>query len=279
MNKSNLCVILVEPQGPLNIGSVCRVMMNFGFSVLRLVNPCHGYRSMDARKMALGALPILDNAGIFTSLTQALGDSHMAFGTTRRFGRYRKNFHTPEAAAGMMADMDDTIRPALVLGREDNGLDTKELSLCQHFITIPTDEAFPSMNLSHSLAVLLHEISKAAGKKKCPGAGSPGAGSPGTGSQGTGSQGTGSPGAGSPGAIPLKKPASIENIEQMYEHMQKTLCDIEFLDSQNPDHLMHTFRRLFGRAGLSQRDVRIIRGLMSKIEWVNTQRVKNEIDY
>lgn len=61
----------------------------------------------------------------------------------------------------------------------------------------------------------------------------------------------------------------------MFSHIRKALCDIEFLDRQNPDHLLRTFRQIFGRAGLTDRDVRIIRGLMSKIEWVNSLKRTN----
>ena len=81
----NICIVLVEPQGPINVGSVCRCMMNFGCSDLRLVNPCSGYRSLDARRMALKAESILQHAPVFQTLQQALADCHLAFGTTRRF--------------------------------------------------------------------------------------------------------------------------------------------------------------------------------------------------
>jgi tRNA/rRNA methyltransferase len=47
-------------------------MMNFGCSDLRLVNPCSGYRSLDARRMALKAESILKHAPVFQTLQQAL---------------------------------------------------------------------------------------------------------------------------------------------------------------------------------------------------------------
>jgi tRNA/rRNA methyltransferase len=54
--------------------------------------------------------------------------------------------------------------------------------------------------------------------------------------------------------------------------MRQTLLDIDYLDPQNPDHLLRTFRRLFGDAGLTSRDVRILEGLMSRIDWTENQR-------
>lgn len=158
-SAESLIIVLKEPQGPLNVGAVCRVMMNFGVSQLRLVNPCSDFRSLDARKMALGALHILEQAAVFSDLETALADIHVTFGTTRRFGKYRKDFLTPASAARIISRSETNTRCALLLGREDTGLETRDLDLCQRFVTIPTHEAYPSMNLSHALAVLLYEVS------------------------------------------------------------------------------------------------------------------------
>lgn len=244
MKPENLSIILVEPQGPINIGSVCRTMMNFGFTRLRLVNPTKHYKSLLAKKMALSAFSVLETAAVFEDLSSALSDIQIAFGTTRRFGKYRKNFFTPSGAAKKLGQTDEDVSCALVLGPEDTGLETKDLDLCQHFITIPTHDAYPSMNLSHALAVLLYEISlkSDSGKKFFD--------------------------------PPSKKLAAGEEIEHMFAHMKESLVQIDFLDKQNPDHLLRTFRRLFGSAGLTSRDVRIIRGMMSRIDWTENERRK-----
>ena len=53
--------------------------------------------------------------------------------------------------------------------------------------------------------------------------------------------------------------------------MRSTLTDIGFLDPQNPDHILRSFRRIFGRAGLNDREVRILRGLWSRLDWLYSQ--------
>ncbi|WDP89522.1 MAG: RNA methyltransferase [Desulfobacter sp.] len=244
MNPDNLYVILVRPQGPINIGSVCRGMMNFGFTRLRLVDPCKEYKSLPAKKMALTAFHLLENAEIFNTLEEALHDIHTAYGTTRRFGKYRKNFLTPATAGEHIASDQDHMTSALVMGPEDTGLETRDLDLCQQFITIPTHDAYPSMNLSHSISVLLYEIAikSDTGKKFYD--------------------------------PKVKDPATGKEMESMFAHMRNTLLDIDYLDPQNPDHLLRTFRRIFGNAGLSSRDVRILRGLMSRIDWTEEERRK-----
>lgn len=247
MCVGNVCVILVEPMGPLNIGSVCRTMMNFGFSDLRLVNPCDTYKGPESRKMALKAVTLLERAGIYSSLSEALGDCHHAFGTTRRYGRYRNDFLLPDQAANLTVSFPENNRIALVFGREDKGLFTEELDLCQQFLTIPTHEDFASMNLAQSVAVCLYEFSKALSsvhKKDVFGF----------------------------------TPCKGDDLERMYQHMRQTLLDIEYSDPLSPDHILRTFRRIFGRAILSERDVRVLQGLWSRIDWIENQRKKNQSD-
>ncbi|MCD4743383.1 MAG: RNA methyltransferase [Desulfobacteraceae bacterium] len=245
MKFKNVSIILVEPQGPINIGACCRVMKNFGFSDLRLVNPCRGYKSKDARKMALAAKDMLETAKLFKTLKSALEDCNIAFGTTRRSGKYRSDFITPKNTAKRIQEYDDNTKIALVFGREDNGLTTDELKTCQKFVTIPTDDAFASMNLSHAITILLYEINalnrindnSIASRSKMD-----------------------------------KGLANGKELEQMYSHMRETLIKIEYLDPQNPDHLLKSYRKIFSKAELTSRDVRIIRGLISKIGWINSQR-------
>jgi tRNA/rRNA methyltransferase len=241
MNLNNIAIVLVEPQGPLNIGSVCRAMMNFGFSDLRLVNPATDHLADDARRMAVRAIPLLERARLYADLGSALADCQLALGTTRRFGKYREDFLHPDEAASFLLPMSDTGRVAWVFGREDKGLETAELDLCQRFVTIPTWDACPSMNLAQSVTVCLYETARAFGRA-----------------------------AGKAGG--RKRTSSIATLEGMYGHMRRTLTEIGFLDPQNPDHILRSFRRIFGRAGLNDRDVRILRGLWSRIDWLNGQR-------
>jgi tRNA/rRNA methyltransferase len=55
----------------------------------------------------------------------------------------------------------------------------------------------------------------------------------------------------------------------MFQHMRRTLLSIDYLDPQNPEHILRTFRRIFGRTGLNEREVRILHGLWSRIDWLD----------
>jgi len=241
MTSPAVCVVLVEPQGALNIGSICRVMMNFGFADLRLVNPRADHLSKQARDMAVNARDLLRKAGMFGTLADALADCSLCLGTTRRFGKYRQDFLEPHEIAPLLARHGSTVQTALVFGREDSGLTTAELDLCQFFVTIATDPALPSLNLAQAVTICLYELSRG-----CP-------------IQQTGPSGE-------------TEPADSRTLESMFQHMRRTLSEAEYLDPQNPDHILRTFRRIFGRAGLDQREVRIIQGLWSRIDWLNSQR-------
>jgi tRNA/rRNA methyltransferase len=243
MNLSNVSVVLVEPQGPLNIGSVCRAMMNFGFSDLRLVNPQTDHLVDEARRMAVKAGGLLERAAVFPDLETALQDCHLALATTRRFGKYREDFLHPDQAGEYLLPWTEKGRVALVFGREDKGLTTSELDLCQRLITIPTNDQLPSMNLAQSVVLCLYETAKAQASAKGKSGG-------------------------------RKKLASNKVLESMYGHMRQTLCDIGFLDPQNPDHILRSLRRIFGRAGLNDREVRILRGLWSRLDWLEGERRK-----
>jgi tRNA/rRNA methyltransferase len=72
-----------------------------------------------------------------------------------------------------------------------------------------------------------------------------------------------------------KRQATGKALEGLYRHMKQTLLDIDYLDPQNPEHILRSFRRIFGRAGLNDREVRILQGLWSRIDWVEAERRKS----
>lgn len=243
---ANIAVILMEPQGPLNIGSVCRVMMNFGLVDLRLVNPQADHLGEEARRMAVRATPLLESAKIYASLAEALAGCTLAIGTTRRFGKYREDFIHPDDAGREIYAAAATASTALVFGREDRGLHTNELDLCQRLLTIPTSEELPSMNLAQAVAVCLYEVGQAAAE------------------------------AVGKGKERQRKSAPSAAIEAMYGHMRQSLVEVGYLDPQNPEHILRTFRRIFSRAGLNERDVRILQGLWSRLDWIENERRKEK---
>ena len=231
--KDRIAIVLVEPQNPGNIGMVCRAMKNMGLGDLRLVNPC-AYDHPEAFKFAVSARDVLENASVFSSLPEALADSPLSVGTTRRHGKYRQEIVSPEAIARkILSELGDR-RGAFVFGREDHGLTTDELSLCRCHATIPSAPEYGSLNLAQSVLIFCYELFKA-------GAEIPAAG--------------------------VRSIASVDETEELLKHMETSLLRIGYLNPQNPAHIMRTFRRLFARAELDSREVAILRGMMSQVDW------------
>ena len=100
------------------------------------------------------------------------------------------------------------------------------------------------MNLAQSVMICLYEISRARGRIR-------------------------------PAIGGRKKLVSGQILENMFSHLRDTLIRIGYLDPQNPDHILRTFRKIFGRSGLNDRDVRVLRGLWSRIEWLEDEREKS----
>lgn len=231
--RDKIAVVLVEPQNPGNIGMVCRAMKNMGLSELRLVNPCP-YLHPEAHKFAVSAKELLGAARVFSSLKEALADSPLSVATTRRHGKYRQEIFTPEEVAQKIVPELGTYRAALVFGREDNGLTTDELSLCRWHATIPTSGEYGSLNLSQAVLIFCYEIFKNGA-----------------------------------GDLPAREReiAGAAETEELMEHMEDTLLRIGFLNPQNPAHIMRTFRRLLARAEPDSREVAMLQGMMSQIDW------------
>ncbi|PLX82157.1 MAG: RNA methyltransferase [Desulfuromonas sp.] len=242
----NLVVVLVGTQGNLNLGSVARSLGNFGVRELRLTAPEADPASDEARRMAVSARPLLEQARRFDELRQAVADCHLVIGTSRRTGKYRVDPLEPSDAAELLFPQLAHGRVALVFGREDHGLSASEVELCQRVLEIPTDDAVPSMNLAQAVSICLYECYKLA-QKNAAGFGGD-----------------------------RRELATGDELEAMFQHMRRTLLDIEFLDPQNPDHILRALRSILGRAALDPREVRILQGLLSRVDWVEGERQRSQ---
>ena len=91
-NYSNLKIILVEPNGPLNVGSVARLCSNFEVDELRIVSPKCDIFSLEAKKMALKGQKFLDNCKIFHNLENAICDCDLVLASCGRINVSKDSF-------------------------------------------------------------------------------------------------------------------------------------------------------------------------------------------
>ncbi len=151
-------IVLVEPKTTGNIGAIARVMKNFGFSDLVLINPPE--IDSDARVRAMHAETVLDTAVKEIDLKEALEKYDLVVGTsgieTDKERRFIRQASSPRELSSNLIGYDGKV--ALVFGREDHGLSNEELNLCDKLVRIPTSEEYPIMNLSHAVSVILYEL-------------------------------------------------------------------------------------------------------------------------
>lgn len=224
-----LRVVLIEPEYAGNLGSVARAMGNMGFDRLVLVKPKARIDHNDAKAMAMSAYPILEKATLVDSLPEAIQDCHWVAGFTRRAGRHRRQFlPMPELATTVQSHLQTGEKTAFMFGPERRGFTTREASLCQHLIQIPTSKKIPSLNLAQAVIIALYEVARAKVSDEVP--------------------------------FPHKA-ASVDKVEGMYAHLDELLEGIRYFDAQNRERIPMVLRRLFNRARPTPQEVRIIRGI------------------
>ena len=233
----NIRIVLVRLRGSGNIGSVARAMKNTGLTDLALVGKART-GSFWARAMAVHGRDILSQARCFNSIREAVAECSLVIGTTCRSGLYRKHSQSPREVAPDIVAAARTGKVALVFGPEDHGLSNKDLEHCQLLITIPIRPDYPSLNVAQAVVICLYEIYLASLERV---------------------------------AESNVQRASAESVERLFDRMRTSLLKIGFLDSENPEHMLLAFRRILGRAGLEDKDVRIFTGLFRQIEWYADQ--------
>jgi TrmH family RNA methyltransferase len=167
---SDIAIVLCRAEEGGNVGSACRAMKTMGLSRLVLAG-CPDYDESRVRMMAVHAFDVYEAAQIFPSLSSALAGFSLSAGFTRRRGERRKAFSlsVEEMAARALAQPAGGV--ALVFGNERTGLTEEEIKLCSLAAHIPSSEAFPSLNLAHSVQVACYELRRQAlgGKDGGPG--------------------------------------------------------------------------------------------------------------
>jgi tRNA/rRNA methyltransferase len=232
MNLNSISILLVRPRYHENIGSVARVMKNMGLNRLIVVDgssPLHP----DAYKLASGAEDILERAEEFPNLKEAISEMGCVVGMTSRAGKERSPLLTPKNVVEKLISISEKNCIGLVFGSEKEGLTNEELSLCHLYVRIPSADAFPSLNLAQAVMVLCYELFQSSTMSQ---------------------KETG----------PL---ASSDHLERMFEHMERTLVAIGFLDAKQPEKIMRVLRKIFGRSQMDEREVQIFQGIWSKVDW------------
>jgi len=150
-----ISIILVKPRNSGNVGAIARIMANFGYNKLVLVNPKCNHLSQTARNRAKHAQKVLEKAKVLKKFPKM----HTLIGTTARLGR---DYNIPRSpiSPSMLSEIIKDVNTGIVFGSEGPGLSNEEILACDFVVTVPTDKKYSSLNLSHSVAILLYELSQ-----------------------------------------------------------------------------------------------------------------------
>lgn len=235
-------IVLVGTQHPGNIGSAARAMKTMGLSSLHLVAP-ERFPDPDALMLAAGADNLLAAAKVHAQLDDALAGCRFVVGTSARRRNIPLPELTPREAASRLLDAAGQGPVALVFGRERTGLENHELQRCHSTVMIPSDPAFSSLNLAAAVQVLAYELRLAAlacGEPAQPGLAA--------------------------SAHDDEPAATVDELEGFFAHLDQTLNDIDFHKSKPPERVMARLRRLYLRAGLDARELKILRGILTEAQ-------------
>ena len=253
-------LVLVEPSGPLNIGSVARLCANFGVAELRLVAPRCDPLAEEARRMAVHALPLLEAARLLPDLDAALADCSRVVATSGRGeGDPLPVVSCDEALSWLLqpgaaacpagADAAKPAAPlALVFGREDRGLSRDELLRAGRIVRIAADPGYPSLNLSHAVAVVLHALHQL---RSAP----------------------------LPAAADAPEPCGRRELEAALADAEALLLEVGFLLPHTAGARMAKLRALLQRGQVSQAEVALLRGMVCQLRWASRRPFASAEDH
>lgn len=229
-------VILVEPQLGENIGAAARAMLNFGLTDLRLVRPRDGWPNHAAINTAAGADRVLEAARLYHSTRAAVADLRLVVATTARVRDMVKPALGPvEAARRLRAANAEGARVGILFGPERTGLHNDDLTLADALLIIPTNPDFSSLNVAMAVLLVSYAWSVAALPPE-------------------------------PADLVRKEavPATKEELQGFFDQLEAELDRAGFLRlAAKRPRMVRNIRNIFNRAGLTDQEVRTLRGIVS----------------
>jgi tRNA/rRNA methyltransferase len=231
-------VVLHQPQHPGNIGAAARAMKTMGLSRLYLVRP-QRFPDDEATARASGAADLLESATICPDLETALVGVTFTAALSARGRDIGPPVAPAREGALELARRSALGDVALLFGGETSGLANAEVMRCDLLTTIPTNPEYSSLNLGAAVQLMCYELRMAFGGGDLP--------------------------AGK--ATPFESPpATRDEIENLFGHLERTMLATGFLNPRQPSRLLPKLRRMFGRGGLERDEVNILRGFLASVD-------------
>ena len=233
----SLKVILVEPNGPINVGSIARLCLNFEVDELRIVSPKCDIFSLEAKKMALKGQKFLDRCKIFDNLQKAISDCDLVLASCGRIDVSKNSFfESSEDIFDWTLSFKKINNLAIIFGREDRGLTNDELLMANKTFNIPTSENNPSLNLSHAVSIVLYELNKSSKKKINK-------------------------------ELKVFNLASSKQVHDSFVEIEEMLLEVGYLLKHTSRIKINKFKKFILRANTSMHEINVLRGIVHQIRW------------
>ena len=241
-------VILSNPQMGENIGASARAMKNCGLSTMHIVNPRDGWPNPAAVSMASNGVDVLDQAQLHDT-TRAAAEPYtlIAATTARRRGMMKEILSPREAAQKLIAHAKAGGRPALLFGAERSGLDNDEVALADIIITVPLNPQFSSLNLGQAVLLMGWECRMAAMENALQ--------------------------ANDHDQSPEVLSARSEDKQYFFDTLEQSLEKGGFFATKDMQPgVMRNIMAMFGRADLTEQDIRTLHGMIKAIKRSGTDQ-------
>ncbi len=154
MSFNNISFILHQPQLSENIGACARAIKNFNFKKLVIVKPKTIFPNDKILATSVGAKNIINNCKIYDNLESAVKKVDLLIATTARF----RNKNIKHIQLKDLIKINYSKKVAFLFGSEASGLSNNEISYANYTMQIPSNPDFKSLNLSHSVIIIAHNI-------------------------------------------------------------------------------------------------------------------------
>ena len=236
----NLNVVLVEPNGPMNVGSIARLCSNFDINELRIVSPKCDIFSLEAKKMALKGQRYIDNCKIFNSIEQAIFDFDLVLATCGRIDLSNDiECQSPEDISKWISSFLEINNIGILFGREDRGLSNNELLYAHKILNIETSQNYTSLNLSHAVSIVLYELTKSSTNNLEK-------------------------------DLQLFDLASSKQIYESFNEIEEMLIKTGYLLEHTANSKISKFKKFILKAKTSSYEINVLRGIVHQINWFLT---------
>lgn len=280
-------IVLVSPAGPLNVGSVARVMKNFGLSQLVLVDPQCDPLGEEAMQMAVHAKDVLAGAQRVGTIPEALTGCSRAIATTARQRGFNAPLDLPETALPSLlkgTNAEENADTALIFGPEDRGLSNEELTYAQQFVKVPTDEGYSALNLAQAVAICCYELYRAGRSPQAePSQAQETLDLPNSSQDRQKALRTAPLSAKQTESgkqvdfLAAENGAKLDELEGYYQHLEKVLLSVGYLYPHTTASRMRKFRQLLHRASPTASEVALLRGILRQVEWSLSESQKGQL--